>query len=92
MIDRQCLAVLEAHVEALFSNAFKMLEEKLVGAAESKVLYEHFDAEEMRRTCEPYGKFQRLVGRYQAELEKQKVSKHRKRCQRSEQNISFLPD
>ena len=45
---------LQDHVEGLFSNAFEMLGTKMTGAREPKVLYEHFDVDEMMVICAPH--------------------------------------
>jgi hypothetical protein len=68
-VSGQGLEALEARVETMLRNAFKALAEKLIGAPEPKVLYEHFDADEMMKVCEPYAKFQRLASKLEVQAD-----------------------
>ena len=62
-ISPECLSKLEGHVERMVSNAFALLEKKMVEAepGEVRALYDHIDATSMAEVCSLYTEFQLRV-------------------------------
>ena len=62
-ISPECLSKLEGHVERMVSNAFALLEKKMMEAepGEVRALYDHIDATSMAEVCSLYTEFQLRV-------------------------------
>ena len=62
-ISPECLSKLEGHVERMVSNAFALLEKKMLEAepGEVRALYDHIDATSMAEVCSLYTEFQLRV-------------------------------